>query len=140
VGVSIGPGDVIDGTYVIERRLGEGGMGAVFVAREDRLGRRVAVKVLLSEVADDPAARARFEREARSAAAVQSDHVTRVLSVGQLPGGAPYIVMELLEGEDLAGLLRTRGALPAPEVIDFVVQVCEALSEAHALGIVHGDL
>ena len=79
VAVSVKPGDVIGGTYVIERLLGEGGMGAVFVAHEERLGRRVAIKVLLAGVADNTEAVARFEREARSAAALQSDHVTRVL-------------------------------------------------------------
>ena len=137
---SVQPGDVIGGTYVIERLLGEGGMGAVYVAHEERLGRRVAIKVLLSAVADNPEAVARFEREARSAAALQSDHVTRVLSVGQLASGAPYIAMELLEGEDLATLLAKRGALAPLEVVELMLPVCEALTEAHALGIVHRDL
>ncbi|HSO34923.1 MAG TPA: serine/threonine-protein kinase, partial [Labilithrix sp.] len=140
VTVSVQPGDVIGGTYVIERLLGEGGMGAVFVANEERLGRRVAIKVLLSAVADNPEAVARFEREARSAAALQSDHVTRVLSIGKLDGGAPYIVMELLEGEDLASLLAKRGALAPLEVAELMLPVCEALTEAHAIGIVHRDL
>jgi len=140
VAASVQPGDVIGGTYVIERLLGEGGMGAVYVAHEERLGRRVAIKVLLSAVADNPEAVARFEREARSAAALQSDHVTRVLSVGQLASGAPYIAMELLEGEDLATLLAKRGALAPLEVVELMLPVCEALTEAHALGIVHRDL
>ncbi len=140
VAVSVKPGDVIGGTYVIERLLGAGGMGAVFVAHEERLGRRVAIKVLLAGVADNTEAVARFEREARSAAALQSDHVTRVLSVGQLDSGAPYIVMELLEGEDLATLLAKRGALAPLEVVELMLPVCEALTEAHALGIVHRDL
>jgi eukaryotic-like serine/threonine-protein kinase len=138
--VPINPGDVIDDRYVVERLLGEGGMGAVFIAREDRLGRKVAIKVLLSAVAENKEAVIRFEREARSAAALQSDHVTRVLSVGHLAGGAPYIVMELLDGEDLSTTLTRRGALSAQEVIDFMTQVCDALAEAHALGIVHRDL
>src|SRR4051794_26616581 len=105
-------------------------MGAVFVAREERLGRRVAIKVLLSTVSSNKEAVVRFEREARSAAVLESDHVTRVLSVGHLADGAPYIVMELLEGEDLAALLQRRGALSAQEVIAFMTQVCDALAEA----------
>ena len=138
--VSVNPGDVIDGSYVIERLLGMGGMGAVFVAREERLGRHVAIKVLLDAVAKIPEAVTRFEREGRSAAALQSDHVTRVLSVGHLQSGAPYIVMELLEGEDLAGALTRRGPLPIDEVVGYVMHACEALAEAHSLGIVHRDL
>jgi serine/threonine-protein kinase len=140
VSAALRPGDVLDGVYVIERLLGKGGMGAVYVAREERLGRRVAIKVLLDTVAGNPEAVKRFEREGRSAAALQSDHVTRVLSVGSLPGGAPFIVMELLEGEDLATVLGARGRLAVTEVIGYITQVCEALAEAHALGIVHRDL
>jgi eukaryotic-like serine/threonine-protein kinase len=138
--VPVSPGDVIDGRYVIERLLGEGGMGAVFIAREERLGRRVAIKVLLNAVASNPEAVVRFEREARSAAVLQSDHVTRVLSVGHIANGAPYIVMELLDGADLAATLVQRGPLPPHEVIGYMIPVCEALAEAHALGIVHRDL
>ena len=134
------PGDVIDGKYAIERLLGQGGMGAVFIARETRLDRRVAIKLLLPSIASNPEAVARFEREARAAAALQSDHVTRVLSVGHIASGAPYIAMELLDGEDLAGTLERRGPLPVAEVIGFMVQACDALAEAHALGIVHRDL
>jgi serine/threonine protein kinase len=140
VSAALKPGDVIDGVYVLERLLGQGGMGAVYAAREERLGRRVAIKVLLDAVADRPDLVKRFEREARSAAALQSDHVTRVLSVGKLPSGAPFIVMELLEGEDLASTLAARGRLAVAEVVGYMSQVCEALAEAHALGIVHRDL
>ena len=138
--VSVKPGDVIDGTYTIERLLGQGGMGAVFVAHEERLGRKVAIKVLLDTVATNPEAVIRFEREARAAAVLQSDNVTRVLSVGKLATGAPYIVMELLEGEDLSNVLLRRGSLSAQEVVTYMIQACEALAEAHALGIVHRDL
>ena len=134
------PGDSIGGTYVIERLLGQGGMGAVFVAHEEQLGRRVAIKFLLSDVMKNPEAVARFEREARAAAALQSDHVTRVLSIGQHESGARYIVMELLDGEDLAATLTRRGPLPASEVIGIMIKACDALAEAHALGIVHRDL
>jgi len=140
VGLAVRPGDVIDGAYVVERLLGQGGMGAVYVAREDRLSRRVAIKVLSEAHGSNPEALARFEREARSAAALQSDHAARVFSVGHLANKSPYIVMELLEGEDLAGLLARRGLLPPSEVISMMLQVCDALAEAHALGIVHRDL
>ena len=140
MGVPLRPGDVIDGAYVVERLLGQGGMGAVFVAFESRLARRVAIKVLLGGGTDNPEALARFEREARSAAALQSDHVARVFSVGVIADMTPYIVMELLDGEDLSGVLKRRGPLPAAEVVALMLQVCDALIEAHTLGIVHRDL
>ena len=102
-------GDTIGGRYVVERKLGEGGMGIVFVARQEDLARRVAIKFLLSESANNAAALARFEREARAAAKLQSDHVAKVLDIGKLPGGSPYFVMELLDGEDMAQALERRG-------------------------------
>ncbi len=114
-------------------------MGAVFVAREPELDRRVAVKVLLGEGRGGEAA-ARFEREARAVAALQSDHVARVFRVGCLASGAPYMAMELLEGEDLAAALARRGPLPSGEVIALMLQACEGLAEAHERGIVHRDL
>jgi serine/threonine-protein kinase len=138
--LQLGPGQVVGGKYLIERLLGQGGMGAVFVARQERLDRRVAIKVLLPTVASSAEIVARFDREARAAAALQSDHVARVLDVGQLETGTPYMVMELLDGEDLAALLSRRGRLPIDEAVAFVVQACDAISEAHALGIVHRDL
>src|SRR5580692_9806842 len=131
------PGDVVGGKYVIERLLGRGGMGVVFLARQDRLDRRVAIKFLLPEAMSNPSAVARFERESRAAAALLSDHVTRVHDVGHLESGEPYMVMELLLGEDLAAMLRRRGPLPVPEVIDIVVQACDAIAEAHSTGLIH---
>lgn len=138
--LAIKPGDVLDGKYVVERLLGQGGMGAVFVAHEEQLGRRVAIKILLPEVIGSQEAIARFEREARAAASLESDHVTRVLNVGRLDGGLPYIVMEFLEGEDLANILAKRGPLPVGEVIAIMMHACDALAEAHSRGIVHRDL
>jgi serine/threonine-protein kinase len=137
---SIGPGDRIDGKYVVERLLGRGGMGAVYVAVHQELNRRVAIKVLLPGVEQSEEALARFTREARAAAALQSDHVARVLDVGRLPNGNPYTVMELLEGEDLSALASRVGTLPVPEAIHIVLQTCDAIAEAHALGIVHRDI
>lgn len=133
-------GDVLAGKYRVERVLGKGGMGVVVAATHLTLGQRVALKFLLPQATEDPQLVARFLREARAAAAIRSEHVARVLDVGELPGGAPYLVMEYLEGRDLAAELTQHGPLPVPLAVDFVLQACEALVEAHALGIVHRDV
>ncbi|HTB78541.1 MAG TPA: serine/threonine-protein kinase [Polyangiaceae bacterium] len=138
--ISIGPGDRIEGKYVVERLLGRGGMGAVFVAVHEELNRRVAIKVLLPGIEQSEEALARFTREARAAAALQSDHVARVLDVGRLTNGNPYTVMELLEGEDLSALASRVGTLAIPEAVQIILQTCDAIAEAHALGIVHRDI
>jgi eukaryotic-like serine/threonine-protein kinase len=135
------PGTVLAGKYRVERLLGEGGMGWVVVATHLQLEQRVAVKFLhASHARDTSEAVPRFLREARAAARIQSEHVARVSDFGTLDNGAPYLVMEYLEGEDLESLLRTRGALPADLVVDYAMQACEGLGEAHAAGIVHRDL
>jgi serine/threonine-protein kinase len=136
----VAPGDVVGGKYVIDRLLGQGGMGAVFVAHQEQLNRRVAIKFLLPEVAVHPEARARFEREARSAASLQSDHVCKVHDVGQLDSGTPYMVIELLEGEDLASVLEKNGPLPIAKAVKVILDACDAIGEAHSLGIIHRDL
>jgi serine/threonine-protein kinase len=135
-----GIGQVVAGKYRIERLLGRGGMGAVFAAHHSLLQQRVALKVMLAEHASSTEAVTRFLNEARAAARIEGEHVARVLDLGQLEDGSPFIALELLEGSDLAGVLRTRGALPATEVVDYVLQALEALAQAHALGIVHRDL
>ena len=134
------PGRVIGGKYVVERVIGEGGMGAILAARHEQLGQQVAIKVLRAEALGHPEAVARFLREARAAVAIKSEHVGRVIDVGTLDSGVPYMIMEYLEGEDLAELLERRGPLPVSEAVDFVVQACEALAEAHAKRIVHRDI
>ncbi len=134
------PGDVFAGKYRIEGVLGVGGMGAVLAARHLHLDERVAIKVMLPEVADDGATSVRFLREARAAVKIKSEHVAKVLDFGQLDGGQPYIVMEYLVGEDLAAALERRGRLPVRDTVDYLLQACEALGQAHALGIVHRDL
>lgn len=134
------PGQVIARKYRVDRVIGSGGMGYVLSATHVNLGQKVAIKLLLPQVASNPEAVARFLREARRAVQIQSEHVARVLDIGELEDGAPYIVMEYLEGRDLDAILRERTTLPAMEVIGYVLQACEALSEAHALGIVHRDL
>ncbi len=136
----VGPGDLLAGKYVVERVLGEGGMGVVVAATHQQLGQRVALKFLLAEYCQNAEAVARFLREAQAAVRIQSEHVARTIDVGTLESGAPYMVMEYLSGCDLASELATRRVLPLEEAVGFVLQACEAIAEAHALGIVHRDL
>jgi len=126
----IGPFD----RYEVISLLGEGGMGKVYAATDTRLDRVVAIKVLAERLAGDPAYRERFEREARSAAALNHPHICTIFDVG-----SNYLVMERLEGETLADVL-TRGPLPVNQAIDYSVQIADALTAAHASGIVHRDL
>lgn len=134
------PGDVLGGKFRIERVLGQGGMGVVVEATHLQLEQRVALKFLLPGALAYPETVARFAREARAAAKIRSEHVARVIDVGALDTGSPYIVMEYLEGQDLSQLLRARGSVTVAEATAFVLQACEALAEAHAAGIVHRDL
>ena len=133
-------GDVLAGRYRVERVIGHGGLGVVLCARHTELDERVAIKLLRPEVTQNADAVARFKREARAAVRIKSEHVARVMDVGALPGGAPYMVMEYLEGQDLKEVLTARGPLPIEDVAEHVLQACEAVAEAHALGIVHRDL
>jgi serine/threonine protein kinase len=135
------PGSVLAGKYRVERLLGEGGMGWVVLATHLQLDQRIALKFMHSTQASaSPEAVTRFLREARAAARIQSEHVARVSDVGTLDNGAPYLVMEYLEGQDLDSLLGARGSLPVDLAIDYAMQGCEGLAEAHAAGIVHRDL
>jgi serine/threonine protein kinase len=139
--LNVPPGTIFAGKYRVERVLGEGGMGVVLGARHIRLDERVAIKLLLPELASMPPLVARFLREARAAAKVRGEHVVRVHDVDIEPQRRiPYIVMEHLEGENLAEALAHAGVLPVATAVDWVQQACEALAEAHALGIVHRDL
>ena len=133
-------GDILAGKYRVERILGAGGMGVVVAAHHVQLDKRVAIKFLLPEALSSAEAVERFAREARAAVKITSEHVARVIDVGTLDTGAPYMVMEFLEGHDLAHWVRLRGPLPLEQTVDFVLQACEALAEAHALGIIHRDL
>jgi len=132
-------GDVIDGKYRVERAIAEGGLGHVYLAKQLGLDRYVAIKHLRPEALEDATVVDRFEREARLAARIASEHVVRIHDVGKTSALGPYIVMEYLEGEDLEALLQ-RGTLPIDDAIDYVLQVCDALVDAHALRIVHRDL
>jgi serine/threonine protein kinase len=138
--IAITPGDVLDEKYAVEEVLGTGGMGVVVAATHLTLGRRVALKLLHAEACQNEATVSRFLREARTAARMKSEHVARVMDVGKLQGGVPFIVMEYLEGRDLAHELKERSRVPADEAVGYVLQACEAVCEAHSLGIVHRDL
>ena len=137
---SIEPGQLIDEKFRVERVLGQGGMGVVVMARHVELDQPVAIKLLKEGVLDGDEAVQRFMREARALARLGGDHVVRVSDIGRLPSGTPYMVMEYLEGEDLSAVLRQRGALPAEEVADALIQACAGLAGAHATGLVHRDL
>ncbi|WP_394841730.1 serine/threonine protein kinase [Pendulispora brunnea] len=133
-------GDLFLGKYRIERMIGAGGMGAVYAAKDIDLARRVAIKVLLPEIANVPQAATRFVNEGRVAARVEGEHVARVYAAGHTPEGIPYMVLELLEGMDLAELLQRRGRLPVGEAVDILLQALQGVAEAHRHGIVHRDL
>ncbi|HVK70251.1 MAG TPA: serine/threonine-protein kinase [Polyangium sp.] len=134
------PGDLLARKYRVERVLGSGAMGVVVAARHVDLGQLVAVKSLLTGRVVSPEQRERFLREARAAVLLKSHHVARVLDVGADDNDAPYIVMEYLDGQDLAATLKARRQLPFEEAVEYVLQACEAVGEAHAAGIVHRDL
>ncbi|MGE3843682.1 MAG: protein kinase [Vicinamibacterales bacterium] len=137
--MTVHPSDIKQlGGYEIRGRLGAGGMGEVYRARDTRLGRDVAVKILPTAVRDDPAHLARFEREARLLAAVNHPHIATIFGVEE-DSGIRALVMELVEGETLASFL-SKGPLPVPEVIRLGSQIADALSAAHAKDIVHRDL
>ncbi|MEO7093721.1 MAG: serine/threonine-protein kinase, partial [Polyangiales bacterium] len=135
------PGEILVGKYRVEKVLGNGGMGVVVSARHLQLDESVAIKFLLPSLAAQQTQVARFLREGKAAVKIKSEHVARVIDVGTLDDtGAPYMVMELLDGSDLAELLRKESRIPVDEAVLFVMQACEALAEAHLLGIVHRDL
>ncbi len=136
----VNEGEVLAGKYRVERVLGEGGMGIVVAARHLQLDDRVAIKFLRPEAARHSEVVARFQREGRAAVRIKSEHVARVTDVGTLENGAPYMVMEYLDGSDLSALVRERGPLPVEVAVEYLLQACEALAEAHALGIIHRDL
>jgi len=133
-------GEVLAGKYRVERVIGSGGMGIVVAARHQQLGQLVAIKFLRDEAMGDEGAVERFLREARAAVKLRSQHAAKVLDVGTLDSGAPYMVMEFLEGSDLGQVLAKEGPLPVVAATEWVLQACEAVAEAHAAGIVHRDL
>ncbi|MDB4995578.1 MAG: uncharacterized protein JWM74_3010, partial [Myxococcaceae bacterium] len=127
-------GTVLLGKYRVEGTIGVGGMGFVVAAFHETLKKRVAMKMLLPELARRKDVRARFEREAQAAFSLKSEHICRVLDAGELPNGQLFITMEYLKGDDLGALLKQRGGkLPVDEAIEYILQACEGLSEAHEL-------
>jgi eukaryotic-like serine/threonine-protein kinase len=133
-------GIILSDTYEVQRRLGEGGMGRVYETRHVRLGRRFAVKVLHQMFAGEREALARFRREATAAAAIMSPHVAQIVDVNATREGQPYLVYELLEGEDLGTLLDREGTLSIARATRIARQVAQGLRAAHDAGVVHRDL
>jgi serine/threonine-protein kinase len=134
------PGTLLAGKYRVLRVLGQGGMAVVVAAKHLQLRETVAVKLLHPHVLANPRSADRFLREARVTMRLRGEHVARIYDVGALEDGTPFVVMECLEGADLGALLRERGRFTAGEAVDCVLQACEAVAEAHALGVVHRDL
>ncbi|MBL8112344.1 MAG: protein kinase, partial [Acidobacteria bacterium] len=130
----------IGGRYRLMRFLGEGGMGAVFKANDERLGRHVAVKIVRAEYLHDPTVRARLEREARLVARINHPGVVQLHDSGQLDDGSAYLVMEFLPGLDLSQMLDRFGAGTPEQVARVIAQVGDALEAAHAVGVIHRDL
>ncbi len=133
-------GDVIADRYRIEGVAGEGGMGTVYEAEHVILRERVAIKVLLAGTVVSSDVIDRFSLEARALASIKSEHVVRVVDAGTLRTGAPYLVMEYLEGRDLGAVLTADGPMRAEDVVDYALQALEALARAHTGGIIHRDM
>jgi eukaryotic-like serine/threonine-protein kinase len=129
----------IGGKYSLEREIGRGGMGAIWLAHDPQLRRRVALKLMRTDQTTSPSSRSRFEREAMAIAQIRNPHVVQVYDYG-IDEGRPYIVMELLEGEDLDARLQRHTKLSIPAVLAVLSQAAKALSTAHAAGIIHRDL
>jgi serine/threonine protein kinase len=133
------PGQILEGKFRILRLIGEGGMGAVYEAQHEFLGRRVAIKILNPDFARNEEAVRRFYREAQAAARIGHENICEVTDIGQV-GGSPYIVMQLLQGESLAKMIVESAPLPVGRAVDIAQQTLEALAAAHAAGIVHRDM
>jgi eukaryotic-like serine/threonine-protein kinase len=137
---SIEPGQRLGDKYVAERLLGEGGMGFVVAARALDGGRRVAVKILRQGLLDGAEAVQRFAHETRSLTSLRGEHVVAILDAGALDDGTPFMVMEYLDGANLAGVVQARGAPSIEQAVDWVMQAMAGLAGAHARGLVHRDL
>src|SRR6202171_2638282 len=127
-----------NGPYEIIAPLGAGGMGEVYRARDSRLDRIIAIKILLDHLADRADLRERFEHEARTVASLNHPHICTLYDVGH-QDGTDYLVMEYLEGETLAQRL-LKGALPLEQVLQFAIEIADALDKAHRKGVTHRDL
>ena len=133
-------GEILDGKYRILRKLGEGGMGAVYAGEHLRVEKVVAIKLLhaaasaVAEMAD------RFDKEARAAGKIGNEHIVEVFDLGMTPAGERYIVMEYLDGESLRARLARQKRMSVPEISGLVLQLLEGLAAAHEAGVVHRDL
>ncbi len=137
---SLAQDQLVDGKYRIVRFLGQGAWASVYEGINVRIQRRVAIKVLSASLAENPSVTERFEREAQAATSIDSAHVVSVFDLGALEDGRPYIVMELLEGENLGKRLETVGQLPLTVAVSFAVQALQGLADAHAAGVLHRDI
>jgi serine/threonine-protein kinase len=133
-------GSVIADRYHIQKKLGEGGMGAVYLGEHVKMGRKSAIKVMTQSMANDPDAIARFNREAANAARINHPNVCAIYDFGETKDGLIYLAMEYIEGESLSDLLEREGALPPHRAAQIFQQAADALQAAHDLGIVHRDL
>ena len=138
--LGVSPGEVLLGKYRVDQVIGRGGMGVVVEAWHLQLEERVAIKLLLPELVTLPEAVARFQREGRALFKIKSEHVCRVFDIGTLGSGVPFMVMEFLQGDDLAALLASRRRFSLEEAIGLIVQACFGVAEAHRRGVVHRDL
>ncbi len=139
MGGELQPGQRV-GNYVISRRIGQGGMGAVYLAEHPQIGRQVAIKVLAAHLGQQQGVAERFMAEARSVNRIAHPNIIEIYDFGQTEGGRLYFTMELLEGRELTALINERGAMPPSELLPYLQQICEALQAAHDKGVVHRDL
>jgi tRNA A-37 threonylcarbamoyl transferase component Bud32 len=128
------------GGYRVVRKIGEGGMGAVFLAEDTRLNRKTAIKTMRPEVAAAPGNRERFEREAKAAAAVEHDNIVPILHIGEASDGTPFIVMPFLQGEMLDARLKREPVAPPDLILKVAAEVADGLAAAHATGLIHRDI
>jgi serine/threonine-protein kinase len=138
VAVELSPGTTV-GEYIVQRKLGEGGMGTVYAGEQPTIGKLVAIKVLAPRCADDPELLRRFVEEARAANRIRHPHIIDIFSFGQFPDGRLYFVMEFLDGESMAEAI-DKGTLDPNELRRLLSQICGALEASHQVGIVHRDL
>ena len=133
-------GQTIDGRYRVEKQIGEGGMGLVYLATHAAIGKKLALKVLRADMARDQDVVQRFIQEAQSATAIGHENIVDISDFGKLPDGSVYFVMEFLDGEALTDLIRRGGSVPVKDAVSIIRQIASALAAAHARGIVHRDL
>jgi eukaryotic-like serine/threonine-protein kinase len=133
-------GELISGKWRLVRRIGAGGMGEVYEAQHTVIGRRFAIKFLHSFLTQNPETMTRFRHEAQAAGGIEHENIAAALDFGTTDDGAPYMVMEYLDGEDLGRLLARSGPLPVPRATYMIIQACRGLAAAHRRGIVHRDL